>query len=165
VEVGAYSVLRGCVLGDGARVEDHVSARGAVVGPGAHLGNYSLFNLSVLGARSSISHIGAQASVIGDDTFVASFACLLDLNLSGTIRVPFGGRLADTGTPFLGCAVGHRVRIGAGTWVAQGRAVPNDVTLVAPPATVLARVPTGLPPGVYSVVDGRLAPVETRATT
>lgn len=162
VEVGAYSVLRGCVLGDGARVEDHVSARGAVVGPGAHLGNYSLFNVSVLGARSSISHIGAQATVIGDDSFVASFACLLDLNLSGTIRVPFQGRLADTGTPFLGCAVGHRVRIGAGTWVAQGRAVPNDVTLVAPPATVLGRIPEGVAPGVYSVADGRLSRVETR---
>ena len=165
VEVGAYSVLRGCVLGDGARVEDHVSARGAVVGPGAHLGNYSLFNVSVLGARSSISHIGAQASVIGDDTFVASFACLLDLNLSGTIRVPFEGRMADTGTPFLGCAVGHRVRIGAGTWVAQGRAVPNDVTLVAPPSTVLGRVPAEVPPGVYSVADGRLSPVTARGAT
>jgi carbonic anhydrase/acetyltransferase-like protein (isoleucine patch superfamily) len=164
VEVGAYSVLRGCVLGDGARVEDHVTARGAVVGPGAHLGNYCLFNISVLGARSSISHIGAQATVVGDETFIATFASLLDLNLTGNIRVPWEGRLADTGTPFLGCAVGHRVRMGAGTWVAQGRAIPNDITLVAQPHGMLARIPTDVAPGVYAVEDGRLVPVSAPRT-
>ncbi len=159
VEVGAYSVLRGCVVGNGAKVEDHVTAKGAIVGPEAHVGNYSLFNISVLGARSSCSHIGAQACVIGDDTFVATFASMLDLNLAGNIRVPFEGRLADAGTPFLGCAVGHRVRMGAGTWVAQGRMVPNDITLVAPPGGVLARIPEHVAPGVYTTEAGRLVPM------
>jgi hypothetical protein len=155
VEVGAYSVLRGCVVGSGARIEDHVTARGGVVGPGAHLGNYGMFNLSVLGARSSISHIGAQACVVGDDTFVATFATLQDLNLRGNIRVPFEGRMVDTGTPFLGVAVGHRVRMGAGTVVAAGRMVPNDVTLVAEPGGILSRVADPLAAGVYTVRDGR----------
>ncbi len=156
VEVGAYSVLRGCVVADGARIEDHVTAKGAVVGPGAHVGNYGMVTLSVVGARSSVSHIGAQACVIGDDTFVATFATLMDLDLTGNVRVPFQGTLTDTGTPFLGVAVGHRVRMGAGTWVAQGRMVPNDVTLVAAPGNVLARVPETLAPGVYAVEGGRL---------
>jgi NDP-sugar pyrophosphorylase family protein len=157
--VGAYSVLRGCVLGNGARVEDHVTARGSVVGPEAHLGNYCLFNISVLGARSSISHIGAQATIVGDDSFVATFASLLDLDLSGNVRVPFEGRLADTGSPLLGGAVGHRVRMGAGTWVAQGRMVPNDVTLVAARGGVLSRVPSEVAPGIYAVDEGRMVPV------
>ena len=164
VEVGAYSVLRGCVIGDGARIEDHVTARGAVVGPGAHLGNYCLFNISVLGARSSISHIGAQATVVGDETFIATFASLLDLNLTGNIRVPWDGRLADTGTPFLGCAVGHRVRMGAGTWVAQGRAIPNDITLVAQSQGMLTRIPPEVAAGVYAVEEGRLVGVPAART-
>ena len=147
VEVGAFSVLRGCIVGDGARIEDHVTAKGSVVEPGAHLGCYCMFNLSVLGACSSISHIGAQASIVGRDTFIATFATLQDLNLAGNIRVPVGGTLIDTGSPFLGCAVGHRVRMGAHVSVAPGRAIPNDVTLVG--GAVLTRPPDG--PGLYPV--------------
>jgi carbonic anhydrase/acetyltransferase-like protein (isoleucine patch superfamily) len=158
VEVGAYTVLRGCVVSDGARIEDHVTAKGAIVGPGAHVGNYGMVNLSVLGARASVSHIGAQACVIGDDSFVATFATLMDLDLTGNVHVPFEGRLTDTGTPFLGVAVGHRVRMGAGTWVAQGRMVPNDVTLVASPGQVLSRGGEPVAPGVYAVEGGRLVP-------
>ncbi len=154
VEVGAYSVLRACVVSDGAKVEDHVTARGAILGPGAHLGNFGMFNLSVLGARSSISHIGGQACIVGDDSFVATFATLHDLNLRGNVRVPVDGRLVDTGSPFLGCAVGHRVRMGAGVVVASGRAIPNDVTLVADAASILARV-DAMQPGTYAVRDGR----------
>lgn len=156
VQIGAYSVLRGCVIGDRARIEDHVTAQGSVVEPDAHLGNYSMFNLSVLGAGSSISHIGAQATIVGRETFVATFATMQDLNLSGNVRVRWGGRLVDSGGPFLGCAVGHRVRMGAGVTVVAGRAIPNDVTLVAPPGLVISRVPEDAGAGVWTVREGEM---------
>lgn len=155
VQVGAFSVLRGCVLGDRARVEDHVTAQGSVVEPDAHLGNFAMFNLSVLGAGSSISHIGGQATIVGRESFIATFATMHDLNLNGSVRVRWGGRLVDSGGPFLGCAVGHRVRMGAGVTISAGRAIPNDVTLVAPPEGIGHRVPADLRAGgTYTVRDG-----------
>ena len=157
VSVGAYSVLRGCVLGDGAVVDDHVTARGSVLGPRAHLANYCLFNLGVIGARSSIGHIGAQATVIGDGAFIATFAVLQDLNLSQNIRVPFEGHLVDTGTPFLGCAVGHDVRMGAHVIVSAGRELPNGVVLTADKG-VVRRIDPQSPPGAYTEQDGRMVP-------
>lgn len=131
VQVGAYSVLRGCVLDDGAIVEDHVTARLAYVGRDGHLANYAMCNLSVLGARTSVGHIGAQACILGDDTFLSTFATLQDLALQGNVRVELGGAIVDSGTPFLGSALGHRVRIGSGITVAAGRVIHNDTTLVS----------------------------------
>jgi acetyltransferase-like isoleucine patch superfamily enzyme len=160
VKVGAHSVLRGCVLGDGAVVEDHVTARGSVVEAKGHLANYCMFNLSVLGERSSVGHIGAQASVIGRGSFVSTFATLRDLQLTGTVRVKWGERLLDSGVPFLGCAVGHEVRLGAQVVVAPGREVPNGVRVVAEDA-VLTRVRGDEAPGDYVVRGGRLTAAGT----
>lgn len=158
VRVGAYSVLRGCVVGDEAIVEDHVTARGSVIGDGAHLANYAMFNLSVLGRGSSIGHIGAQASILGDGSFVASFAVLQDLNFAGTVRVRDGDVLVDSGTPFLGVAVGHRSRIASTLVIPPGRAVPNDVELHVDPEFRVADVPPGLSPGRYVVRNRKVEP-------
>jgi acetyltransferase-like isoleucine patch superfamily enzyme len=129
VSVGAYSVLRGCIVGEGAVIEDHVTARSSILEPYSHLANYSMFNFSVLGERSSIGHIGAQASIIGRESFISTFATLQDLNLQGNVRVLSEGKLVDAGTPFLGCAIGHRCKIGAFVSIAPGRVLSNDITL------------------------------------
>jgi len=154
--IGAFSHLQACHVGKGAIVEDHVTARLSSVGAGAHLSNYSMFNMSVLGERSSCGHIGAQASVIGRDTFVSTFATLQDLNLRGNVKVWMDGGLRDVGIPFLGCAVGHGVKIGAGVSLAPGRAVPSGVSLVAEGA--VSRLPRDLAPGSYRVVNGQILP-------
>ena len=41
------------------------------------------------------------------------------------------GEVVDSGTPFLGAALGHRVRIGSGITVAAGRTIENETTLVS----------------------------------
>lgn len=131
VQIGAFTILRGCVIGDGAIVEDHATARLSFIGEKSHLANFAMFNLSVLGARSSVGHIGAQASILGDDTFLSTFATLQDLALQGNVRVRLGDAIVDSGTPFLGSALGHRVRIGSGITIAPGRWIDNDTTLVS----------------------------------
>jgi hypothetical protein len=156
VTVGAYSRLQGCYLARGAIVEDHVTARLSCVGPSAHLANYAMFNMSVLGERSSCGHIGAQASVIGRDSFVSTFATLQDLNLRGNVKVWVDGALRDAGIPFLGCAVGHAVKLGAGVSIAPGRMVPSGVNLVA--EGTVSRLPADLAPGDYRVERGRVVP-------
>ena len=154
VEVGAYSVLRGCILGDGAIVEDHATARLSYIGKESHLANFSMFNLSVLGERSSVGHIGAQASILGDDTFLSTFATLQDLALQGNVRVLCGERVVDAGTPFLGSALGHRVRLGSGVTLAAGRAIPNDTLIVTDD---VIRKPPG--PGSFARSGGTWRPL------
>lgn len=154
VQVGAYSVLRGCVLADGAMIEDHVTARLSYVGADAHLANFAMFNLSVLGARSSVGHIGAQACIFGDDAFLSTFAALQDLSLQGNVRVRVGDALMDSGTPFLGSAVGHRARIGSGITVAAGREIANDTLLVS--GDVVRKPPAG---GAWRWEDGGWRPL------
>jgi hypothetical protein len=159
VRVGAFSVLRGCVLGDDVIVEDHVTARGSVVEEGGHLANFAMFNLSVLGAGSSIGHIGAQASILGRGSFVASFAVLQDLNFAGGVRVRVEDTLVDSGTPFLGAAVGHRVRVASTIVVPPGREIPNDVELHVDPEFRVGSLPADLPAGRYVVRNRRVEPL------
>ncbi len=159
VRIGAYTVLRGCIIGDGAIIEDHVTARGSVVEAGAHLANYAMFNLSVLGPGSSIGHIGGQACVLGSRSFVASFAILQDLSFGGNVRVRVGAELVDSGTPFLGVAVGHDVRLASTLVVPPGREVPNGVELHVDPEFRVGSLPAELPPGRYVVRQRLVEPL------
>lgn len=159
VRIGAYSVLRGCIVGDGVIIEDHVTARGSVVEDGGHLANYAMFNFSVLGAGSSIGHIGAQACLLGRRSFVASFAVLQDLSFAGNVRVRMGAHLVDSGTPFLGVAVGHDVRLASTLVVPPGREVPNGVELHVDPEFRVGGLPPELAAGRYVVRQRRVEPL------
>lgn len=157
VQVGAYSVLRGSWVGDGAVIEDHCNVKMSVIGRGAHLANVAILTASVLGERSSLGHLGCQASIVGRRTWISTFAYIQDYNLRGNVRLPFEGRMVDTGLPFLGVAVGHDCSIGAAVTLAPGRAVPNGVRVVAE-VNALARIRGDEAPGEYVVRDGRLVP-------
>lgn len=156
VRIGACSILRGCIIGDDVTIEDHVSVRSSVVGNRAHLANWCLLNFSVVGARSSVGHIGAQASVIGEESFLSTFATLEDFSFGGNVKVRDGQRLADSGSPFLGCALGDRVSLAAHVTLSPGRAIPNDVQLLPDPQQIVQRLPTDFGAGRYVVSEGGL---------
>jgi acetyltransferase-like isoleucine patch superfamily enzyme len=155
VKIGAHTSLRGTFVGDGAEIEDQVSVRGSVIEAGAHLANKATVNLSVLGAQSSVGHWGMQASIVGRKSFVSTICTIQDLNLRGNVRVRMEGRLVDTGIPFVGCAIGHGVRLGAGFHVAAGREIPSGVSIVTTDG-VLSRVPEGIEAGEYVFSEGTL---------
>ena len=65
--------------------------------------------------------------------------------------------------------MGHRARLMAGLYVAPGRAIPNDLTVIGPQADVLRRLPPGealaaAPADAVWAPDGRgsLAPLLER---
>lgn len=155
VKIGAHTSLRGAWVGDGAEIEDHVSVRASIIAPGAHLANKATVNLSVLGAKSSVGHWGMQASIVGRKSFVSSICTIQDLNLRGNVKVRMDGRLVDTGIPFVGCALGHDVRLGAGFHLSAGREVPSGVSIVTTDG-VLSKVPADLEAGNYTLVGGVL---------
>ena len=119
-------------------------------------------------ARSSSHPLYA----LGRNTLIGGEVILADFTPAGrNARVPDPrtGHLEDAGATLLGCAVGHRARLMAGLYVAPGRAIPNDLTVIGPQADVLRRLPPGealaaAPADAVWAPDGRgsLAPLLER---
>lgn len=162
VEIGPFAIVRGSVLGDRVKVDPYVTLGLSVVGEGARVGRAAMINLSVVYPGAFVSEGGGwQMCVVGRDAFCAKTATVLDLSFGNTIRSPMDGVKADTEVYFLGAAIGHRARIGAGVRICYGASVPNDVLLVAPADTLFRTFPEGLT-GALTVRDGVAVPVQSR---
>ena len=97
-----------------------------------------------------------QLSVVGDGAAIRMGSYTMDRPLDGAaVRVVADGGLVEAG-PALGVAIGPGASVGSGVWIAPGRAIPESVVVTRGPQDVLARIPEGLPPGVYAVEDGGL---------
>lgn len=137
-EIGAWSVVRACVLGKGVRIEEHASVLMSVVGDETSVGRYGFLNFSVTWPGVHISHGGGyQLCLFGRETFMAWDATILDLSFGRTVPVFEGGRRVDSGHHLLGAALGHRVRVGNGVRLTYGMSVPNDAFIVADAADLL----------------------------
>jgi carbonic anhydrase/acetyltransferase-like protein (isoleucine patch superfamily) len=164
VEVGPFAIVRGSVLGNRVKVDPYCTVGLSVIGDGARVGRMAMVNLCVVYPGAFVSEGGGwQMCVIGRDAFCAKTATVLDLSFGKTIRSPHGGAKADTEVYFLGAAIGHRARVGAGVRICYGASVPNDVLLVAPPDTLFRTFPEGLQ-GALTVRDGVAVPVESVRT-
>jgi hypothetical protein len=135
VTVGPHALVRGSILGPGTTVDSQAIVNASVLSEGSKVGRQAHINLCTLfrGAMVSAGD-GHQASVFGESAFVAWGATLMDLSFGSTIKVERhgpGSERVDTGTHFLGAAIGHRARIGHGVKLGYGVAVPNDAFLVA----------------------------------
>ncbi len=158
VEVGAFAVVRGSVVGDGARIEEHTYVGLSVVGAGAQVARHTMVNLSVLlpGALVSAGD-GFQLCLFGRDSFVARGVTALDLSFGKPISVDHDGERRSSESWFLGVALGHGVRVGAGVRLAYGLAVPNNSLLVAPADDLVRRIEFG--EGALSARQGVAVPV------
>lgn len=160
VQIGPFCCLRGAVIGRGARIDAYAQVAVSVIGEGARVATGAMINLCVLFPGAFVSEGGGyQMCVFGRDSFVAKTATMLDLSFGRTIRVDGEGGRVDTEGFFLGGAIGHRARVGAGVRIGYGVMVPNDVLLVAPAHDLLRRVPPDAG-GVLTVADGAAVPVK-----
>ena len=130
VKVGPHAVVRGSILGPGAKVDAFANVNASVLGAGARAGRYAFLNLCTLYPRAMVSKgDGFQASVFGEDSFVAWGATILDLSFGQGIKVETdgpGSQRVHSGVHFLGAALGHRAVIGNKVRVRYGVAIPND---------------------------------------
>lgn len=156
VEVGPFACVRGSVLGRGCKIDAYASLNLAVVGARAQVGRGAMVNLCVLYEGAFVSSGGGfQMCVFGRDSFVAMTATMLDLSFGRTIKVDTPEGRGDTEGYFLGGAIGHRARIGAGVRIGYGVAIPNDTLLVAPSGDLVRRVEGEAVKGeVLSAVEG-----------
>lgn len=163
VVVGPHAVLRGVVAGDGAQFEAMAHVTASSIGPRATVGRQAHVALCVLAEGAYVSSgVGHQATLFGRDSFVALGVCTFDLSFGKPISVETPAGRQSAGTHFLGSAVGHRARLGAGVRLGYGMAVPNDALVVAPAADVLRRWPDDVR-GPVTVVDGSAVPLASGA--
>lgn len=138
VEIGPYAVVRGAVIGDGVKIEEHAIVNASVLGDGARVSRRGMVNLCVAFPGAFISSgDGHQACVFGRDSFVAWGVTTYDLAFDKPVRVAHRGARVSSGAWFLGCAIGHRARLGAHVQLGYGSEVPNEAFVVGPSDGVL----------------------------
>jgi carbonic anhydrase/acetyltransferase-like protein (isoleucine patch superfamily) len=160
-EIGPHAVIRGSVLGAGVKVEEHAIVNASVLGDGARIGKRGTANLSVLYPEAFIgAGPGHQASVFGRSCFLAWSVTSYDLSFGQPVKVLHKGERVSSGTHFLGCAVGHRARIGGHVKLGYGAEVPNDAMLVGDSEPVLRHWESG--EGPHRVTAGVAKPVRKK---
>ena len=148
-EIGAYAIVRGSVLGDGAVIEDGAHVQMSCIGPTARVARQTSVFASVLMEGAHSAQAVMQMSVIGRHSATTSASWFVDVRLGGNVRVEGpGDSLLDGGTRFLGCDMGHNSFLGAGVTVASGRMLPSNAKIVADPKTTLNKL------GLVDALDG-----------
>lgn len=155
VEIGAYAVVRNSVVGKGALIDDHASVRACVVGEGASIANNNNVLMCVVYPRAFLISGPYQFSVFGADCAIMHCICC-DTRLDGRTIVAevAPGVSADSRQRYLGTCYGHRVRAGAGSITAPGRAIPNDIFFLPPVDAVVNAVDPALPRRKNLVSEG-----------
>jgi acetyltransferase-like isoleucine patch superfamily enzyme len=143
VIIGPHAVVRGCLVGAGTRIDDHASVGFSVLGSDVRVTKGADVNFSVIMDGALVSRCGGlQASVIGKQALIAQHAIIMDRSFDQEIRVDDQGVRSGSGRAFLGIALGHRARIGAGVVIGYGASIPNDTTAVMDADRVLRSWPS-----------------------
>jgi len=154
-EIGPGAVVRGCIVGPGARVEAQTFVGFSVLGAGSCVQRMGWMSFSLLHAGAA--HAGAmQLGVLGPDAAVKGGAVLMDQGVGQAVRVLVDGELRATPLGMMGVGVGRESVVGSGVWVAPGRTIPPQLTVLPPASDVLTRVDAAAAPGVYQIVGGGL---------
>ncbi len=151
VEIGPQCVVRGSILGHGVRVMEHSVVDLSILGDGVIINQSGIVKLALAYPEAVFTWI--QTGVIGQRAFLAGSFRPLDMKFSGTVKVRHRGRLIDTGMPFLGCCIGHRVLVSGMTRLEPGRAIPNDYRILTDMKSIKDLAP-GLPTDGFLVDRG-----------
>lgn len=161
VVVHAHAHVHRSILGAGVEIGDHAVVMGSTLAERVHVLRASYFALCAAMPGGTLASYKAQLSLFGRDVFLTSSAWLIDAKLAGgKVRVEHEGRLVTLETSFLGSCLGHRATLGAQVTIQAGRAVPNGVTVVAPPGTFASALPAYPEGSLLTIREGRLEPVE-----
>ncbi|MEO1271067.1 MAG: hypothetical protein AAFX99_23500, partial [Myxococcota bacterium] len=119
----------GCVIGPHARVQFSHLGKGvaiqgggqaffSVVGDHCMISQNCAVNFCTMLPMAASGQPVVQFSILGRKAITVVGGYLMDTHFTHNVKVFLEGELVDTGERFLGCALGHRVKIGAGVWIA-----------------------------------------------
>jgi carbonic anhydrase/acetyltransferase-like protein (isoleucine patch superfamily) len=143
VVIGPNAVCRYSVIGDGAQVLDGAVVTGSVVGSNSMVSQQVRVLFSVVYPEAFLNEGALDFSIMGRSAGVyGATVAYTDMD-KGSVATVVDGATVDSGLPFLGCALGHRSKLGPGVVTAPGVLVPNDLRVRVGPAAVLSGVPKG----------------------
>ncbi len=138
VKVDAGAVLRGCILGDHVKVGATAVSEYSIIGHHTELQRMSFTGLSVVYPNARLGGI-LQLAVAGEGVRMKMGSYGTDMNLQGAVKVmtPEGLRPVDVG--YLGVCLGHRAFVASGVWIAPGRAIEAERTLLRAPESIVLK--------------------------
>lgn len=157
VTVGPHARVLFSHVAAGATVMGRATVEGSSIGAGALVGQGSVVRFCVVYPGAAACMPIVQMSVLGRSAATTQATWAMDANFENNVKVMMDGELRDSGTPFLGCAIGHGARVGTGLWIAAGREIPGGSFLIRDPRQTVRRITAG-PDG-----DVPLVPVEGHA--
>jgi carbonic anhydrase/acetyltransferase-like protein (isoleucine patch superfamily) len=159
VTVGPHARVMFSHVAAGATVMGRATVEGSSIGAGALVGQGSVVRFCVVYPGAAACMPIVQMSVLGRDAATTQATWAMDANFENNVKVMMDGELRDSGTPFLGCAVGHGARVGTGLWIAAGREVPGGAFLIRDPRQTVRRISAGEVEGAPLVaLDGHARP-------
>jgi carbonic anhydrase/acetyltransferase-like protein (isoleucine patch superfamily) len=149
VHIGAGAVVVSSMIGNNVTIMQGSQVMLSVVSDRCYLPfNASLF-MTTLMDNTMVAQLSClQMCVVGRNTFIGAGNIFTDFDLLGKqIKTIWKGELHDVGTPVIGSAVGHNVKIGSGFVVYPARMIESDTVLAY--ADDHAVIPKNVPTGVY----------------
>ncbi len=163
VEIGAKACLINVAVGAGSRISDFTRASHAVLGPKTHtLADACFAELVSLGG-GTLASLLAKDTLLGRNVFITTGVIFWTDVLEGTVSVLKNGQEVDTGRKVLGGCAGHGSVLGARTFVAPGRALPNRTTVVMRKEEGVQRIPPHPPGTPLAWNEAALVPVRSFA--
>ncbi|MCI0444922.1 hypothetical protein L0152_17150 [bacterium] len=146
VQIGAYAVLRYSTLGRAVRIADAVNMFRSVVGENSQICEQHRVIMSVIYPECFLISGALQFSIMGYASGVFA-AWITDARMDQqTLKTVVGGKIVDSGLPYLGCIMGHHAKVTAGVVTAPGRVIPNGAEIHLAPHLTYRGLPANHPP-------------------
>jgi NDP-sugar pyrophosphorylase family protein len=146
VQIGAYAVLRYSTLGRGVRIADAVNMFRSVVGENSQICEQHRVIMSVIYPECFLISGALQFSIMGYASGIFA-AWITDARMDQqTLKTVVGGKIVDSGLPYLGCIMGHNAKVTAGVVTAPGRVIPNGAEIHLSPHLTYRGLPANHPP-------------------
>ncbi len=146
VQIGAYAVLRYSTLGPGVRIADAVNMFRSIVGENSQICEQHRVIMSVIYPECFLISGAFQFSIMGYASGIFA-AWITDARMDQqTLKTVVGGKVVDSGLPYLGCIMGHNAKVTAGVVTAPGRVIPNGAEIHLAPHLTYKGLPANHPP-------------------
>ena len=154
-------IVENALLGEGVRLEAHVSIRNSVIGDGVLVADHSVIEGSVIGdgcrtlvdthlrrvvamGGSTLSNLDMQDAIFGREIFLTTGVAFFHDGPGRNVVVDPGGNPSspgvDSGRAVLSGAIGRRAVLGSRALLRSGTALPAGALVVARPEEALGRV-------------------------
>ena len=145
-QIGAYAILRYSTLGRGVRIADAVNMFRSVVGENSQICEQHRVIMSVIYPECFLISGALQFSIMGYASGIFA-AWITDARMDQqTLKTVVGGKIVDSGLPYLGCIMGHYAKVTAGVVTAPGRVIPNGAEIHLAPHLTYKGIPANHPP-------------------